>query len=341
MSSLGLKAGEWVEVRSREEILATLDARASLEDMPFMPEMLRYCGQRFRVFKRAHKTCDTAEKTGARRVANAVHLDSLRCDGSAHGGCEAGCLLFWKEAWLRRAPGPAAASTGLAAGGTAGDDVITRGAYYTGQGGPEAAIRYRCQANELYAASAPLPWWDLRQYAEDLASGNIGVSALVRGGAFSLFRRLIEIGIGYRVLVRLYDGWARLVGAGPFPMRHGTLTKTPTQELGLQPGEWVRVRPYEEILATLDTNDRNRGLFFDVEATRFCGKTYRVLRRVTRILDERTGEMLHFTNPCIVLENVWCGGELSKHRVFCPRAIYPYWREIWLERVPPPAGRQG
>ena len=51
-SEASLRAGEWVEVRSRGEILRTLDGNACLESMPFMPEMLRFCGQRFRVFKR-------------------------------------------------------------------------------------------------------------------------------------------------------------------------------------------------------------------------------------------------------------------------------------------------
>src|SRR6267142_1519493 len=51
--SLGLRAGHWVEVRSADEILATLDDRGALDALPFMPEMLQYCGKRFRVFKRA------------------------------------------------------------------------------------------------------------------------------------------------------------------------------------------------------------------------------------------------------------------------------------------------
>jgi hypothetical protein len=333
MNSLGLKAGEWVEVRSREEILATLDPNASLEGMPFMPEMLRYCGRRLRVFKRAHKTCDTAEKTGGRRVPGTVHLEGVRCDGSGHGGCQAGCMIFWKEAWLKRASGPAPAP---APAGAPTDAVIERGAYFSGRGGPPEQVRWRCQANELFRASAPLPWWDFRQYLEDLVSRNIGAAAFVRGAAFSVYRRLIEIGVGYRALIRLWELAARLLPLGPFPMRKGTLAKTPTAELGLQPGEWVRVKSYPEILATLDVNNRNRGLFFDVEATKFCGRTFRVASRVTQILDEKTGEMLRFKNPCIVLEQVWCGGEMSKYRVFCPRAIYPYWREIWLERVPAP-----
>src|SRR4051794_26168577 len=35
-----LCADDWVQVRSREEILATLDENGQLDGMPFMPEML-------------------------------------------------------------------------------------------------------------------------------------------------------------------------------------------------------------------------------------------------------------------------------------------------------------
>src|SRR5215813_7917669 len=103
---LNLRAGEFVEVRSKEEILATLDELGQLNALPFMPEMLKFCGQQFRVFKSAHKTCDTIEKTGGRRMRGAVHLEGLRCDGEAHGGCQAGCLFFWNEAWLKRVGEP-------------------------------------------------------------------------------------------------------------------------------------------------------------------------------------------------------------------------------------------
>ena len=98
------RPGDWVRVRSKEQILRTLDASSELDNLPFMPEMLRYCGKRFPVFASAHKTCDTVNKTGGRRMRNAVHLEGLRCDGAAHGGCQAQCLLFFKEAWLEPAP---------------------------------------------------------------------------------------------------------------------------------------------------------------------------------------------------------------------------------------------
>jgi hypothetical protein len=96
------RAGQLVEVRSKEEILLTLDSNGRVQEMPFMPEMFRYCGRRFRVYKRAHKTCDFVNKTGIRKLPSAVHLEGLRCDGSAHGGCQAECMFFWKDAWLKR-----------------------------------------------------------------------------------------------------------------------------------------------------------------------------------------------------------------------------------------------
>src|SRR5262245_29214233 len=99
IGKMKLKAGDWVVIRSKEEILATLDSNGRLDELPFMPQMLNYCGQRFKVFKRAHKTCDTVNWTGGRRLENAVHLE-LRCDGAAYGGCQAGCLIYWNEAWL-------------------------------------------------------------------------------------------------------------------------------------------------------------------------------------------------------------------------------------------------
>src|ERR1051325_5363693 len=99
-NNLNLITGDWVEVRSKDEILKTLDSSGRMDGLPFMPEMFAYCGKRFRVYKRAHKTCDTVFPIRGRRMAEAVHLET-RCSGQAHGGCQAGCLLFWKEAWLR------------------------------------------------------------------------------------------------------------------------------------------------------------------------------------------------------------------------------------------------
>lgn len=95
-----LRAGDWVKVRSKEEILATLDKKGRLEGLPFMPEMLRYCGERVRISASAHKTCGPIDgRYLALETTDLVHL-GLRCDGQAHGGCQNGCMIFWHRAWL-------------------------------------------------------------------------------------------------------------------------------------------------------------------------------------------------------------------------------------------------
>src|SRR5262245_710461 len=69
-----LRVGDLVEVRSEEEILSTLDAAGKHDALPFMPEMLAYCGKRFRISGRAYKACDTISWRQLRRLENAVHL---------------------------------------------------------------------------------------------------------------------------------------------------------------------------------------------------------------------------------------------------------------------------
>jgi len=65
----------------------------------------------------------------------------------------------------------------------------------------------------------------------------------------------------------------------------------------------------------------------------YCGGTYRVRQRVERIINERTGKMMTLPNNCVVMEDVVCGGCLSRGRRQCPRSIYACWHEICLRRV--------
>src|SRR5256885_10293493 len=99
---LNLRAGELVEVRSESEILSTLDENGTLEDLPFMPEMLQFCGKRFRVYRRADKTCDTIHNTGIRRMKDCVHLEELRCGGGDHGGGQGRWLNFLEGRGVKR-----------------------------------------------------------------------------------------------------------------------------------------------------------------------------------------------------------------------------------------------
>ena len=107
----------------------------------------------------------------------------------------------------------------------------------------------------------------------------------------------------------------------------------PAERLELQPGDVVQVRRPSEIAATLDKDGLNRGLSFDREMLPYCGRTFWVKDRVRRIIDDKTGRMLNLPKDCLILDGAVCSGERSTGRWFCPRQIYPYWREAWLRRV--------
>lgn len=340
-----LCTGAWVEVRSKEEILGTLDKNGRLGGLPFMPQMFKYCGRRFRVHKSAYKTCDTVSGHYAgRSLPDAVHLD-IRCDGQAYGGCQAGCLIFWKNAWLKPADGPDEAAAapndeGRQAerangrhGCTEGD---VRAAAQSEEPGGET--RYSCQATELLNYTAPLKWWDARQYAEAYTSGNRTLAQICRGlwyllyyyGTFAFSDRL------GRPARWLYNRFQAATGGIPFPRMQGKIPlgqPTPRHDLGLRPGDLVRVKPYDQILATLDSRLSNRGLWFDAELVPFCGKVFRVSACVERFVDEKTGRMRRMKTPAVILQGVTCKALYSGRRIFCPRAIHLWWREIWLERV--------
>jgi hypothetical protein len=176
--------------------------------------------------------------------------------------------------------------------------------------------------------------WALRQYWRDVTTNKVAISRVLRVAFLSLYRKIVATGIGYRFWVYAYDSVQKARNKQLWPRRSGTLSSTPSEILDLEVGEYVRVKPYDQILETLDKNNRNRGLSFDAEMVRFCGKTCRVHSRVEKIINEGTGEMMNFGNPCIILKDSWCSSDLSAGRHFCPRSIYHYWREIWLERVP-------
>ena len=351
MSEGTVHVDDWIEVRSKAEILRTLDRDGRLDGMPFMPEMFAYCGRRMQVWKSAHKTCDTVFPIRSRRLEKTIHLQT-RCDGSAHGGCQAGCLLFWNEAWLKPADPPSAAERPIIF--SALDEVAsTPGVgYQAGVGCQESDViqsarsagdsdddpTYVCQATRLPYATQNLSAFDPRQYIRDLTSGNVPFDTWLRGIVYLTYDRLVNLGVGWGPILRwLYDRFQSVVGGIPYPRHTGVIPKgqpTPTGELGLKVGDWVRVKSYKDILATCSVASRNRGLSFDAEHVPHCGQVHRVQMRVQQIINENTGKMMQMKHPCIVLEDVYCRGRYSDWCMFCSRAIHLYWREVWLERVP-------
>ncbi len=321
-----LLVGDVVEVRSLDEIERTLDDSGCLDGLPFMKEMVALCGRPARVFRRVDKIYDYGRSKTLRRLKKTVLLAGLRCDGSAHGGCEATCYLLWNERWLRpagrrSAPQPEARTEVPRHPALAGHD--GPGARGDGNGhgnGPampfpipatNRVLRYTCQYTQLVAATTPLHPWDVRQDVRPLLSGNVTVLA------FSV-----------AILTRLFNAAQEFRGGSGFPaMSPGTLKKTPLVVHGLNPGNRVRVLSRQQVAETLDVHNRNRGLWFDRDMIKHCGGRYTVARRVARIIDDTTGKMLEMKTPCIVLEGADASGEFLH---FCPQEERIFWREGWL-----------
>lgn len=121
--------------------------------------------------------------------------------------------------------------------------------------------------------------------------------------------------------------------AGTMSTRHqqgGPIRET----LDLAPGELVEVRSIEEILTTLDHNRRNKGLRWMTGMRQYCGKRYRVHKRVERIMLETNGELRNMKNT-VLLQGVMCDGAAFGG---CDRSCFHFWREVWLKRVPEQQG---
>ncbi len=296
--------GDLVEVRAAAEILATLDAKGTIENLPFMPEMLAYCGRQFRVSRRAFKTC--VDDGDMRRLDDTVFLEEVRCDGASHAGCDRGCLIFWKTAWLKR-PGQTSAANGHRPALSQTD--LAALAQRDGQ--------FFCQSSEIINASVPLPWWDGKQYLWDLKYNR---TPLV------LLGRSLLIAIYNKVAFKLkWQSWRAVTGSANGAGKGH-------QPLDLKPGELVRVKPLTEIKLTLDQEGKHQNLLFAPAQADFCGQTMKVRDRVENIVLEATTKQRKIKDT-VVLEGATCDGVC--HRL-CPRQSLLFWRECWLERVPQP-----
>jgi hypothetical protein len=303
---LQLRRGDLVQVKNPDEIASTLDERGTLNQLPFMPEMLTYCGRRFRVSQRVVKVCASGMRSGMFlgefRTDDVVLLDDLRCSGADHDGCQKGCAIFWREAWLRKVE----AGDNLPVVQTAASEQLR--ARLKTSVGPNT---YFCQASELLKATRKLT--RLGKYLNwfgEIRAKNCGPVEMARR---------ISIFTFWKVRWLLLGHYGR-----------GKTKSTPTERLSLQPGEWVEVKPIKSIFKTLDHHANNRGLWFSPGMRLLCGQRRRVEKRIEKLIVDGTGEMrkLHDT---VFLEGSHCG---CAHIAFggCSRCEFVYWREIWLRR---------
>ena len=322
-----LRVGDQVRVRSREEILTTLDPNATVGNTVLMPEMLAFAGRTLPVDAVVHRTCDGNGSTN-RDMTGTVHLRGARCDGSAHGGCQARCLLFWRQEWLEPGQVPenfvSADDRAQDAWSDPVEDLPAMLLAATrGEGDTDDQPVYSCQATQIRRSTCLTSMRDPRLWFKDVRSRNATARTAVASYAVPAFNK-------WQLASRRWPGALRLRNGRTYPW-----PPVPTGEqrayppLDLQPGELVEVKSRQEIESTLNARNEVRGLSFALEMIPYCGRRARVLMRVERIIDEQTGRMLKLRD-CVVLDDVWCEGTF---RMLCRRKIYSYWREAWLRRV--------
>ena len=170
---------------------------------------------------------------------------------------------------------------------------------------------FSCQSTSLFKATEPIHPLDFRHYLCELTSEEF------RG--IELIKRLIEL---LKLKIRFLLGLEKHRIAGK-------RKRTPIEALNLKPSEIVEVKSFKEILETLDSKGRNRGLEFTPEMRKYCGKRFKVLKRVNQMIIEETGKMRQIPNT-VILEGVTCDGKAHRG---CQRTCFCLWREIWLKRV--------
>ena len=99
--TLKLKPGEWVRIRSSEDIKATLNEDGRNLGLSFEPEMTRYIGGVYQVDFLVQKII--LEETGQMAKLNrTVALKGLTCKGVCAKNCPRANTLYWRESWLER-----------------------------------------------------------------------------------------------------------------------------------------------------------------------------------------------------------------------------------------------
>jgi hypothetical protein len=99
----------------------------------------------------------------------------------------------------------------------------------------------------------------------------------------------------------------------------------------IQPGDTVRVRSAEEIKSTLNRSRKTKGCTFQVGMYPYCGKEYKVYKKVDYFFDEVKQKMCKCNN-IFLLDGCYCNGE-SAYLAPCARHCFFFWQASWLEKA--------
>lgn len=175
-----------------------------------------------------------------------------------------------------------------------------------------AAKHEVCQNESLVSDSEPASWFSvaITQFKYHVKNQGFlyAVGRIIR---LLTFRSLEFLGLKKKVLGR----------APVVPLED--------EVLNLQRGELVEVKSEEEILKTLDGSGGRRGLSFTPEMREYCGRRFRVFKRVERICMEGEADEMRRLKNTVILEGVICNGGSRG----CDRSCFLFWREAWLKKV--------
>jgi hypothetical protein len=172
---------------------------------------------------------------------------------------------------------------------------------------------YTCQLTQLHSASRPIGNWSAVNFVRPLVAGNVAPAAFIVGWLTNLFNELqgLRQGVTFPAFEAVGpDGGMR-------------------EEARLAAGDQVVVRSSAEIRATLNARFVHRGLGFELDMLKHCGRRYCVQSEVTRLIDIVTGEMRTMKTPAYILRDVHFSGERQE---FNAQYEPLFWRSDWLQK---------
>ena len=299
------RIGDRVRVKAASAVIRSLDGQGRSSGLPFMPQMVKHCGSDARVVRWVNNVCfPQGDQVRFANLENCVILDVPRCNGENHGYCQMGCPLIWNTRWLE-SHSTAATNAVDTEDSQLHEQLLLELAVANSKNADVGTVV--CQATQLHQITVKRPRRDWNQYVDELNLNRVSASTMASSFCSGLLARVTQ----RNAVV-------------------GTCKRTPHSPLHLSVGDEVTVKDRAAIQSTLDANGKNRGLWFDPLMLNFCGRTLRVTKRISVLVDEKTGQVRQLKTPAVVLDDLTCRPE---RRRFCSRLLHLFWREVWLQRA--------
>jgi len=100
---LDLVPGELVQIKTVNEIKATLDANKKNRGLYFDVEMVPFCVRTCRVRARVNQIIEKPTGKMVKIPGDWILLEGTACTGKYHRSCARAILPYWREMWVRRA----------------------------------------------------------------------------------------------------------------------------------------------------------------------------------------------------------------------------------------------